>query len=132
MAGEFHDNVRRDAVTEGEADEGFSACVGADLGPFGIDVVVAGAVAVEGDVDGGVEFADFAEVFEAAVHLLVGEVREGFAAGETLVFVFVQDGEGVFVEDDGQAVVGFLGGDVHDAVDYVCLADFYDILSMEI
>ena len=111
MAGEFHDNVRRDADGEGEADEGLSAGVGADLRPFGIDIVVTGAVAVEGDVDGGVELADLAEVFEAAVHLLVGEVREGFAARETLVFVFVQDGEGVFVKDDGQAVVGFLGGE---------------------
>ena len=69
------------------------------------------SVAVEGDLDGRIEFADLAEVFEAAVHLLVGHVREGAVAGEFFVFVLLQDSQSVLVEDDGQAVVGLLGGD---------------------
>ncbi len=32
-------------------------------------------------------------------------------AGEFFVFVLLQDSQSVLVEDDGQAVVGLLGGD---------------------
>ena len=46
MACELHHDIRRDAVAEGEADEGLSAGMGADLRLFWIDVIVAGAVAV--------------------------------------------------------------------------------------
>ena len=127
MAGEFHHYIRRDAVGEGEADEGLSAGVGADLSPLGIDIIMSDTVSVEGDVDGGVEFADFAEVFEAAVHLLVGHVREGLAAGEIFVFVFVENGDGVLMEDDGKAVVCLLGGYGHDAVVDVGAADLNDV-----
>ena len=49
VAGEFHNNVRRDSVGEGEADEGLSAGVRSDEGVFGEDGVVAGAVLVAGD-----------------------------------------------------------------------------------
>ena len=49
MASEFHHNIRRYAVGEGEADEGLSAGVGADEFVFGVDFVVADAVAVAGD-----------------------------------------------------------------------------------
>ena len=97
MAGEFHHDIRRNAVGEGEADEGLSAGVGANLSPLWVNVIVADAVAVEGDVDGGVEFAYLAKVFEAAVHLLVGHVREGLATGERFVFVFLKDCNGVLV-----------------------------------
>ena len=48
----------------------------------------------------------------------------GFAILEVFVFVFVKDGEGIFVEDDGKAVVGLLGGDGHDALVNVGFADF--------
>ena len=106
MAGELHDHIRSDAVGESEADEGLAAGVGANLGPFGEDVIVPYSVAVEGDLDGRIEFADLAEVFEAAVHLLVGHVWKSPSAGEILVFVFVQDGDGILMEDDRQAVVG--------------------------
>lgn len=102
----------------------FAACVSADEFVLGIDFVVAGAVAVAGDGVRRVEAADFAQVLEGAVHLLVGDVREGFAILEVFVFVFIQDGEGVFVEDDGKAVVGLLGGDGHDALVNVGFADF--------
>ena len=74
VAGEFHDNVRRDSVGEGEADEGLSAGVRSDEGVFGEDGVVAGAVLVAGDRVGSGEAADLAELFEAAVHLLVGHI----------------------------------------------------------
>ena len=60
MACELHHNVRRDAVTEGKTDEGLTASVGADEFVFGIDFVVAGAVAVAGDGVGRVEAADLA------------------------------------------------------------------------
>ena len=123
MAGEFHHNIRSDAIGEGEADEGFTTGVGANLGPFGIDVIVADTVPVEGNMDWRVEFANLAEVLQAAVHLLVGHVRKGFVSSEVLVFVFVQDGNGVLVQEDGQAVVGFLGGDSEDAIADVGAAD---------
>ena len=48
----------------------------------------------------------------------------GFVILEVFVFVFLQDGEGVFVEDDGKAVVGLLGGDGHGALVNVGFADF--------
>lgn len=51
MAGEFHHNIRSDAIGEGEADEGFTTGVGANLGPFGIDVIVADTVPVEGNMN---------------------------------------------------------------------------------
>ena len=78
-------------------------------------------------MDGRVEFADFAEVLEAAVHLLVGHVGQRPASREVLLFVFLKDGFGVFVEDDGQAVVGLLGGDGHDAFLDVGAADLNDV-----
>ena len=127
MAGEFHHDIRRDAVGESEADEGLSACMSTNLGPLWIDVIVADTVAVQGDVDGRVEFTNLAEVLQAAVHLLVGHVREGAVAGERIVFVFVQDGKSILVEDDGKAVVGLLGGDGEDTVVDVGSADFNDV-----
>ena len=127
MARELHHDIRRDAVGESEADEGLAAGVGADEFVFGIDFVIAGAVAVACDGVGRVEAADLAEVFEGTVHLLVGNVWKGFAILEVFVFVFLQDGEGVFVEDDGKAVVGLLGGDVEDSDLNIHATDFYDI-----
>ena len=97
MAGEFHHNVRGDAVGEGKADEGLTAGMGANEFVLGIDFIVAVAVAVASDGVGLVEAANLAEVFEAAVHLLVGHVWKSPSAGEILVFVFVQDGDGILM-----------------------------------
>jgi len=41
VSGEFHHDVRRDAVGEGETDEGLAAGMGADELVLGIDFVVA-------------------------------------------------------------------------------------------
>ena len=71
MAGPFHDHLGRDAAGEGEADEGASAGMGADFGPFGIDLGLALAVADAGFGDGAVDAAELAEVLEVVVHLLV-------------------------------------------------------------
>ena len=71
--------------------------MGADELVLGIDFVVAGTVSVAGNGVGRGEAADLAEVLEGAVHLLVGDVREGFAAFEVFVFVFVQDGDGILM-----------------------------------
>ena len=48
MACELHHDIRRNAVTEGEADEGLTASVGADEFVFGIDFVVGAAAADAG------------------------------------------------------------------------------------
>ncbi len=85
MAGEFHYNVRGDAVGEGKADEGLAAGVGANEFVLGIDFIVAVAVAVASDGVGLVEAANLAEVLQAAVHLLVGDVRKRLSCGEVLV-----------------------------------------------
>ena len=49
MACELHHDIRRNAVAEGEADEGLAACVSADEFVLGIDFVVTSAVAVASD-----------------------------------------------------------------------------------
>ena len=127
VAGELHHNVRSDAIGQGEADEGLAAGVGANEFVLGIDIIVAGAVLVASDGIGRVEAAYLAQILQAAVHVLVGHERQRPALGEVLVLVFFQNGEGVFVEDDGQAVVGLLGGDNHHAVLDVGATDFHDI-----
>ena len=66
MAGEFHHDIRRYSVREGEANEGLAASVGANEFVFGFDFVVTDVVFVVCDGVGRVEAADFAEVFEAA------------------------------------------------------------------
>ncbi len=127
MACELHDNVRRDSVGEGEADEGLATGVSADKFVLGIDFIVSGAVAVAGDGVRCGEAANLAQVLESAVHLLVCDVREGLAVLEVFVLVFVQDGEGVLVKDDWKAVMGLLGGDVEDTVLNVHTVHFHDI-----
>ena len=62
MAGEFHHDIRRYSVREGEADEGLAASVGANEFVFGFDFVVTDVVFVVCDGVGRVEAADFAEV----------------------------------------------------------------------
>ena len=47
--------------------------------------------------------------------------------GEVFVLVFVQDGQGVFVEENRQAVECLLGGDIEDAVLNIDAADLNDI-----
>ena len=89
MAGEFHHNLGGDADGEHEADEGLAAAVGADFGVFRDGDVVSAAFAEAGDVDGLVEAAEFADLFEVLVHLLVGDDGKGQVSGEILIFVFV-------------------------------------------
>ena len=89
VTGELHHNVRGDAVGEGKADEGLAAGVGANEFVLGIDFIVAVAVAVASDGVGLVEAANLAEVLQAAVHLLVGDVRQCLSSGEVLVLVFL-------------------------------------------
>ena len=116
MAGEFHDDLGRDADGEHEADKGLAAAVGADEGVLGVGLVVAVAVAETGDVDRGGEAAELAEVLEVLVHLLVGDDGQGEVVAEAAVLVVGEDGEGVLVELDLEAGVGLLRGDGEDAV----------------
>ncbi len=109
MAGELHHNLGRDADGEHEADEGLAAAVGSDFGVFGDGDVVAAALAEAGDVDGVIEAAELADLFEVLVHLLIADDRQCEISGEMLVFVFVQDGLGVGVELDLETGVGLLG-----------------------
>lgn len=94
-------------------------------------IVITDAVAIEDNVDRGVEAADFAKVFEAMVHLLVGHIRKGYSVPDVIVFVFVQNRLRFFVKDDGEAVVSFLGGDSHDAIADIGATDFDDIAVAE-
>lgn len=85
MAGEFHYDLGGDGDGEHKADEGLAAAVGANEFVLGIDFIVAVAVAVASDGVGLVESANLAEALQAAVHLLVGYVRQRLSCGEVLV-----------------------------------------------
>lgn len=124
MACPFHYHLRRDAAGEGEADEGPAASVGADERPFGVGFLDFLAGAEEDLCYRGVESAEFAEVFQVVVHILVGDDGQGEAFGEGLVFVFLQYRFREAVEVYGEAVVGFLGGDVEAVSDDVGSLDF--------
>ena len=69
VAGEFHHDIRRYSVREGEANEGLAASVGANEFVFGFDFVVTDVVFVVCDGAGRVEAADFAEVFVSQFQL---------------------------------------------------------------
>lgn len=112
MAGPFHYDLGRDALGEGEADESAAGGVGADEGPFGVGFFDSLAGAVADDGDGVGEAAEFAEVFEVVVHLLIGDDGEGEAHREFGVLVLLEYRLGVLAEVDREAVVGLLGGDV--------------------
>lgn len=73
--------------------------MGAYQGIFGEDVIVSGAIAIASDCVRRGETAYFTEVFETAVHLLVGHVWKRPTAREILILVLVQDGQCVFVDE---------------------------------
>ena len=112
VAGPFHYDLGRDALGEGEADEGAAGGVGADEGPLGVGFFDSLAGAVADDGDGVGESAELAEVFEVVVHLLIGDDGEGEAHRELFVLIFFEYRLGVLAEVDREAVVGLLGGDV--------------------
>ena len=107
MAGPFHDDIGRDAHGEGVADEGTAAGVGAEDRVLGLGLFDALAVLVVNLGDGGVDARQLGQLLQVVVHLLVADDGEDGAAGEDLVFVLLQDGLGVFVELNGNLVVGF-------------------------
>ena len=119
VAGPFHDDLGRDAAREGEADEGAATCVGADEFVFGTGLLHPLAGTHDDTRDRGIESAQLAEVLEVLVHALVGDDGERLTVREFLLFILGEDGFGVFVEVDGQAVVGLLGGDVDAVADHV-------------
>ena len=114
MAGPFHDNLRRDSAGEGKADEGAATGMGADELVLRAGLLHPLSCPHDGSGDGFVDFAELAQILQVLVHPLVGDDGERLALRVLLLLVFVQDGTGVFVEVDGQAVVGLLGGDVED------------------
>ena len=71
VAGPFHYDLRRDAAGEGETDECPSAGVGADERPLWVGFLNFLAGAEEYFGNRCVEAAEFAEVFEVGVHLLL-------------------------------------------------------------
>lgn len=113
MAGPFHHDLRRDTAGEGEADEGTAAGVGAYhlILREGFLDTLTGTVA--DPLDGLVESGKLAEVFQVAVHQLVGQHRQRTAIGEVLILIFIKDGFGETVQVDGKAVVGLHRGHTH-------------------
>lgn len=113
MAGPFHHDLRRDTAGEGEADEGTAAGVGAYhlILREGFLDTLTGTVA--DPLDGLVESGKLAEVFQVAVHQLVGQHRQRTAIGEVLILIFIKDGFGETVQVDGKAVVGLHRGHIH-------------------
>ena len=88
----------------------------ADFGVFGDGDIVSTSLAEAGDVDGLVEAAELADLFEVLVHLLVGDDGKGQVSGEIQVFVFVQNGLGMFVELNLEVSIGLLSSDGEDSV----------------
>lgn len=113
MAGPFHHDLRRDTAGEGEADEGTAAGVGAYhlILREGFLDTLTGTVA--DPLDGLVESGKLAEVFQVAVHQLVGQHRKRTSIGEVLILIFIKDGFGETVQVDGKAVVGIHRGHIH-------------------
>ncbi len=113
MAGPFHHDLRRDTAGEGEADESTAAGVGAYhlILREGFLDTLTGTVA--DPLDGLVESGKLAEVFQVAVHQLVGQHRQRTAIGEVLILIFIKAGFGETVQVDGKAVVGLHRGHIH-------------------
>ncbi len=56
--------------------------------------------------DGLVEAAKLAQVLQVVIHLLIAHHGQCVVANGLQILVFIEDGLGVFVQVDGQAVVG--------------------------
>ena len=72
VAGPFHHDIRGDAQGQDVDDEGAAAGVGADQFPFGLNLVGADVTLVGGDADLLIDTGEFAQLFDVAVHRLVG------------------------------------------------------------
>ena len=112
MTGPFHHDLRRDALREGKADEGAPGGVGADERPLGVGLLHSLSGAVADDGDGVCEAAEFAEVLEVVVHLLVGDDRKGKAHRKFRVLVLFEYRLCVLAKVYRESIVGLLGGDV--------------------
>ena len=112
MAGPFHHDVRGDAEGQGVDDEGAAAGMGADELPLGQDLVGADVALVGGDADLLIDTSQFAQLFDVAVHRLVGVVRKGFVVLEGGVLVFLQNILGDLVLLDGNAIRRLDGRDL--------------------
>jgi len=115
VASPFHHDLRRDAGGQGKADEGAASGMSADEFVFGLCALLSLSSPICYAGDGRIEFAEFAEILQVVVHLLVGDYRQGLVPGDGLVLVFVQDPFGDVVQVNRKAVCGLDGGDV-DAV----------------
>ena len=85
-----HHDLRRDALREGEADEGAAGGVGADKRPLGVGLLYSLSGAVADDGDGVCEAAELTKIFEVVVHLLIGNDRKGEAHREFSVLVLFE------------------------------------------
>ena len=77
MAGPFHHDIRRDADGKGVDYEGAAAGVGADEFPFRMNLILAFIAFVGCDSDFLVNSGKLAQLFDIAVHRLVGVNRKG-------------------------------------------------------
>ena len=77
MAGPFHHDIRWDAKGEGVDDEGAAAGVGADELPFRMNFILAFIAFVGCDANFLINAGKLAQLFDIAVHRLVGVNRKG-------------------------------------------------------
>ena len=127
MAGPFHHDVGGDAHGQGVDDEGAAAGVGADQFPLGLDLVGADVALVGGDADFLIDTGQTAELFDVAVHRLVGIVRQGLAVPEGGILVFLQDGLGDLVQFDGNTVRCLDGRDLDVVALDIAAAEVVDV-----
>ena len=78
--------------------------MGTDEFPLRLDLVGSDVALVGGDADLLIDTGQFAQLFDVAVHRLVGVVRKGFVVLEGGVLVFLQNILGNLVQFDGDAI----------------------------
>ena len=112
MAGPFHHDVGGDAHGQGVDDEGAAAGMGTDRFPLRLDLVGAYVALVGGDADFLIDTGQTAELFDVAVHRLVGIVRQGL---------------GDLVQFDGNAVCRLDGRDLDVVALDIAAAEVVDV-----
>ncbi len=112
MASPFHHDVRGDAEGQGVYDEGAAAGMGADELPLGLDLVGVDVTLIGCYADLLIDTCQLAQLFDVAVHRLVGVVRQGLVVLEGGVLVFLQNIPGNLVQFNGDAVRRLDGRDL--------------------
>ena len=108
-------------------DEGAATGMGADEFPLGLNLVGADIALVGGNTDLFIDTGELAQLFDVAVHRLVGVIRQGLVVLERGVLVFLQNIPGNLVQFDRDAVRCLDGRDFDVVTLDVAAAEVVDV-----